>query len=200
MCGRYWIGPDDSSEQLKEIIAALNRRQAEKKSPQTVKTGEIFPTDTVPVVANSRSMKQTPFLMQWGFSGFGRGKKPIINARSETAMERPMFREPLLERRCLIPASHYFEWQTQGRTKIKHAIRTIEPMIFMAGIYRFEKDKPLPVFSILTRSAAPEIEHIHDRMPVILPGSLCDEWLNPNADVQGLIEAADSRVEYGAVM
>ena len=77
MCGRYWIGPDDSSEQLKEIIAALNRRQAEKKSPQTVKTGEIFPMDTVPVVANSRSMKQTPFLMQWGFSGFGREKNRL---------------------------------------------------------------------------------------------------------------------------
>ena len=200
MCGRYWIETDDTSEQLKEIIATLNRRQAESETPKSIKTGEVFPTDIVPVVANSRSLKKTPFLMQWGFSGFGREKRPIINARSETAMERPMFREPLLERRCLIPASHYFEWQTQGRTKIKHAIRTIEPMIFMAGIYRFEKDKPLPVFSILTRSAAPEIEHIHDRMPVILPSSLCVEWLKPDADVQKLIASADNRVEYGAVL
>ena len=200
MCGRYWIETDDTSEQLKEIIATLNRRHAESETPKSIKTGEVFPTDIVPVVANSRSLKKTPFLMQWGFSGFGREKRPIINARSETAMERPMFREPLLERRCLIPASHYFEWQTQGRTKIKHAIRTIEPMIFMAGIYRFEKDKPLPVFSILTRSAAPEIEHIHDRMPVILPGLLCDEWLKPDADVQKLIASADDRVEYGAVL
>ena len=200
MCGRYWIEPDDTSEQLKEIIDTINRRQAESETPKSIKTGEVFPTDIVPIVANSRSLKKTPFLMQWGFSGFGREKRPIINARSETAMERPMFREPLLERRCLIPASHYFEWQTQGRTKIKHAIRTIEPMIFMAGIYRFEKDKPLPVFSILTRSAAPEIEHIHDRMPVILPSSLCDEWLKPDADVQKLIASADNRVEYAAVL
>ena len=200
MCGRYWIETDYTSVQLKEIIATLNRRQAESETPKSIKTGEVFPRDIVPVVANSRSLKKTPFLMQWGFSGFGREKRPIINARSETAMERPMFREPLLERRCLIPASHYFEWQTQGRTKIKHAIRTIEPMIFMAGIYRFEKDKPLPVFSILTRSAAPEIEHIHDRMPVILPSSLCDEWLKPDADVQKLIASADNRVEYGAVL
>ena len=200
MCGRYWIETDYTSVQLKEIIATLNRRQAESETPKSIKTGEVFPTDIVPIVANSRSLKKTPFLMQWGFSGFGREKRPIINARSETAMERPMFREPLLERRCLIPASHYFEWQTQGRTKIKHAIRTIEPMIFMAGIYRFEKDKPLPVFSILTRSAAPEIEHIHDRMPVILPSSLCDEWLKPDADVQKLIASADNRVEYGAVL
>ena len=200
MCGRYWIEPDDTSEQLKEIIDTINRRQAESETPKSIKTGEVFPTDIVPIVANSRSLKKTPFLMQWGFSGFGRDKRPIINARSETAMERPMFREPLLERRCLIPASHYFEWKTQGRTKIKHAIRTIEPMIFMAGIYRFEKDKPLPVFSILTRSAAPEIEHIHDRMPVILPSSLCDEWLKPDADVQKLIASADNRVEYAAVL
>ena len=200
MCGRYWIDAENSSDELKQIIEVLNRKQIESSSPVQIKTGEIFPTDTVPVIANSRSMKIKPFLMQWGFSGFGKDARPIINARSETALEKSMFRDPLLERRCLIPASHYFEWQTQGKNKIKHAIKTVEPMIYMAGIYRFEKDNQLPVFTILTREAAPEIAYIHNRMPLILPRWLCEEWLSPKVDVGDIIASADCRVCYGAVI
>ena len=196
MCGRYWIGSEDASEQLKEIIDTLNRKQ---EQAVMVKTGEICPTDIAPVIANSRSFKIKPFLMRWGFSGYGTGSRPVINARSETALERPMFHDALLERRCLIPASHYFEWQNQGKSKIKHAIKTIEPMIYMAGIYRFEANSSYPVFTILTKAAADSISHLHDRMPVILPRDICEEWLRPNADVFKIISAADNRVIYGAM-
>ena len=120
----------------------------------------LCPTDVAPVIANNRARMIKPFLMQWGFSGFKSDARPVINTRSETALEKNMFREPLLERRCLIPASHYFEWHAQGRSKIKHAIKTVEPMIYMAGIYRFEPNRSLPVFSILTKKATPDIQHM----------------------------------------
>ena len=200
MCGRYWIDGENSSDELKQIIDDLNRKQSALSTPVQIKTGEVCPSDVVPVIANSRSMKIKPFIMCWGFSGFGNGNRPIINARSETAMEKSMFREPLLYRRCLIPASHYFEWQKQGKEKIKHAIKTVEPMIYMAGIYRFEPNKLFPVFSILTRAAIPEIQHIHDRMPVILPREFCNEWLSPNADVSNLLSEADNRILYRAMV
>lgn len=200
MCGRFWIDPETSEAELQRIIDILNRKQAESSSPARLKTGEICPTDVAPVIANSRARMIKPFLMQWGFSGFKSDARPIINTRSETALEKSMFREPLLERRCLIPASHYFEWQAQGRSKIKHAIKTVEPMIYMAGIYRFEPNQSLPVFSILTKEAAPDIQHIHNRMPVIIPKAYCDEWLSPKADVLRLLTAADERVIYGAVV
>ena len=200
MCGRFWIDPETSEAELQQIIDILNHKQAESSSPVRLKMSEICPTDVAPVIANNRARMIKPFLMQWGFSGFKSDARPIINTRSETALEKSMFREPLLERRCLIPASHYFEWQTQGRSKIKHAIKTVEPMIYMAGIYRFEPNRSLPVFSILTKKATPDIQHIHDRMPVIIPKAHCDEWLSPKTDVRELLERADDRVVYGAVM
>ena len=62
MCGRYYIAEEDSAAELQEIIEQLNRRGAE------VKTGEIYPTDTVPVLANNKSMVITPFAMKWGYT------------------------------------------------------------------------------------------------------------------------------------
>ena len=62
MCGRYYIAGEDSATELQEIIEQLNRRGAE------VKTGEIYPTDTVPVLANNKSMVITPFAMKWGYT------------------------------------------------------------------------------------------------------------------------------------
>lgn len=62
MCGRYYIAREDSATELQEIIEQLNRRGAE------VKTGEIYPTDIVPVLANSKSMVITPFAMKWGYT------------------------------------------------------------------------------------------------------------------------------------
>ena len=79
MCGRYYIAGEDSATELQEIIEQLNRRDAE------VKTGEIYPTDIVPVLANNKSMVITPFAMKWGYT-LPDGK-PIIN---ETPEVRPL--------------------------------------------------------------------------------------------------------------
>ena len=60
----------------------------------------------------------------------------------------------------------------------------------MAGIYRYEREKQLPVFVILTREASPGIRFIHDRMPVILPPDARDAWVSDSADITGIIAAA----------
>jgi putative SOS response-associated peptidase YedK len=90
MCGRYYFAPE--LEELQRIIDEINRRAAQDATP--VKVGEICPTDTVPVIANSRALKPRPFLMRWSFAK-PNGKGVIINARSETAAAMPMFRDPL---------------------------------------------------------------------------------------------------------
>ncbi len=154
----------------------------------------------VPIIANSKSLEPRPFLMKWGFTGFGDGKKPIINVRSETAMEKSMFRKPLQECRCLIPEPHYYEWQTQGSHKVKHAIKTVEQKIYIAGIYLFEENEQLPVFTILTRAAADGIRDIHDRMQVILPHDVSGEWLSMTADLPSLIGKVDERMVYQPVV
>lgn len=194
MCGRYYIESEDSTLELLAIIDEVNRRS--KAGP--VKTGEIFPTDVAPVIANNRSQRQAAFAMRWGYS-MGDDRRPIINARSETASSKPMFKDGMAQRRCLIPASHYFEWAEQDGKKVKYSIRQNgSEMIYMAGLYRIEHGTD-PVFTILTRSPAENIAFIHDRMPVILPAAAIGDWLNIRYDANEVIRAAVLDVEYFAV-
>lgn len=175
MCGRYFIDGDDLPEELEHILEELNR----KNTPKNLKTsGEIFPSDVVPVLANSRRQDVQPFAMRWGYSF--PGGRPVINARAETAAEKPLFRDGMRQRRCLIPASSYFEWERREGQKTKYAIRPAgAEMLYLAGIYHLENHDGavVPSFAILTRSAAPEIAFIHDRMPVILPPDCARDWL-----------------------
>ena len=91
MCGRYCIA-ENVTEDLRHIIEEINRRGG--NSEKAVKTsGEIFPTDLVPVLANNKNMKPTAFAMEWGYT-LPDGRR-IINARSETAHEKGMFKEGL---------------------------------------------------------------------------------------------------------
>ena len=143
MCGRYFLADSGNSGELRGIIDQLNRRGA------TVKTGEIFPTDTVPVLANNRNRRVMPFPMQWGYT-LPDGRL-LINARSETAGEKPLFQDAMRQHRCLIPAMNYFEWEKRGREKIKYAIRQADAgLLYMAGLYRVENGRA--VFTILTRT------------------------------------------------
>ena len=183
MCGRYYIPDEDSAEELRVIIEEVNRKSVENP----VKTGEIAPTDTAPVIANSRSLEPTPFAMKWGYT-LPNGKL-VFNTRSETAVSKPMFKEGMTQRRCLVPAGHYYEWEKRGREKIKYSIgRNERGIIFMAGIYRLENGKP--VFSVLTREPAAQIAFIHDRMPVILPVEATKDWLNTRYAPEDVLKAA----------
>ena len=161
--------------------------------------GEIFPTDIVPVVANGREGgsartggfvrpgRPRAFAMRWGYTL--NGSRRVINARSETAAERPMFLDGMRTRRLLIPASGYYEWLRHDKKGQKYAIRPdAGGSFYMAGIYRFEVGTP--VFTILTREPDPSIAFIHDRMPVILPHEAAGDWLNLRYDARDVLRAA----------
>ena len=94
MCGRYQLDPGDSDEIL-QIIRQVQDR---------VKTGEIYPTNLVPVLAEFGG-ELAPRPMVWGYPRFQGKSGSIINARSETAGDRPMFRKSLYERRCVFPTT-----------------------------------------------------------------------------------------------
>lgn len=194
MCGRYYIAEEDSAAELQEIIEQLNRRGA------TVKTGEIFPSNTAPVLANNRRQEVQPFAMKWGYS-IGDGRRPVINARSETAADKPLFKDGMAQRRCLIPASNYFEWAKQDGQRVKYAIRQRSShMIYMARLYRIEHETE-PVFTILTREPALNIAFIHDRMPMILPEDATCDWLNLRYKADEVLKAAALDIDFApAVM
>ena len=172
MCGRFFIQID--KKDLEEIIAEVEANNQDKEGLASLKLeGEIFPTDTV-VVKTATTI--TP--MKWGFKV---GKGIVINARSETVTEKSMFRDAVLEHRCAIAASGYYEWKQTGSTK-KTKYQFYLPdhgLLYLAGCYRVEHDSPLPTFVILTREADPQFTEIHDRMPVALTTQQADAWLRP---------------------
>lgn len=189
MCGRYFIATDEEIKEINEIIQQVSNKYRGTEPLSRMKTGEIFPTNIVPVLT-----RDSAFLMKWGFPRFD-GKGQIINARSETVMEKPLFRKPFLEHRCLVPATHYFEWETRETGKVKYAIGLKEP-IYMAGLYRFDKDPEVPQFVIITRPASPGMAFIHDRMPLIIPEHKHRDWFSKDTGMEEIIEQSATDLIY----
>lgn len=197
MCGRYYIELDEQDiETLVNISKAI---AAEEKAKAY---GEICPSDTAYVIACNRNMQQRLFPMKWGFPREDK-KLLMINARSESALEKPAFAQSAKHRRCVIPASGYYEWghkDIQTGKKPKYAFTNPnDKLIFMAGLYMLDEKTRKPYYTILTRDAAPGIAMIHNRMPVILPRNKLDEWLSPDADYESVIKSAWLDVECRAV-
>lgn len=187
MCGRFYVPEDGSIQMIRAIVERLEHRNLK------VKTGDVFPGDMAAVVASNRQLQPQPFAMEWGYH-LSDGKR-IVNARSETASQKAMFVDGIRQRRCLIPAQHYYEWEKADGKKVKYAI---EPEgsegCFLAGIYRMEAGKP--VFTILTRCAAEGIAFIHERMPVILPNEAAEDWLNPQYYGNDILQAAITQMKF----
>jgi putative SOS response-associated peptidase YedK len=111
----------------------------------------------------------------------------LINARAETVASLPSFRDAFKERRCVIPATRYYEWQRAGSRKIPHSIaRPDGASMSFAGLWEAWRDRAtgelLYTCVIITTEANATLARIHDRMPVILPRDAIDAWLAPNED------------------
>lgn len=146
----------------------------------------IAPTQQIPVVRQYADYQTHLDMMRWGlipsWAKDGPVGPPLINARSETVTEKPAFRQAIKYRRCLIPASGFYEWRREGTQKVPHYIRLKDgsPMIF-ASIWESGKGpdgKLVDTCSILTTAANDLVASLHDRMPVILLPSEFDDWLN----------------------
>ncbi len=190
MCGRYFIASEPMPGEMRAVLSALNRRGI------SVKTGEIFPADTVPVIANSKRGQPAPFAMRWGY-GIESGRR-MINARSETAADNALFADGMRHRRCLIPASGYYEWARRSREKTKYEIaEALSPMLYMAGVYRLTDGGA--EFAILTRAPDPSVAFIHDRMPVILPRAQLASWLDPACDPRDVLRESGAPLRAAPV-
>lgn len=115
-----------------------------------------------------------------------------INARIETAAEKPTFASAVKKRRAIVPATGYYEWTTINGVKTPHFIHMPEgELLVFAGLYDWWRD-PTPALdspakwilstAILTRGATGALAGIHDRMPVFLSPGLLDEWLDPHTE------------------
>lgn len=178
MCGRYVLEDEAEIAEVEAILREVNS----KFYGENVKAGEIRPTNTAPILSVINS-KPSLSLMSWGFPKWD-AKGVIINARAETAAEKKMFSQALHQRRCVIPATGFYEWaRIDGRTKEKFQFNCPEnPMLYMAGVYseypkhtqeKYHSDR----FVILTRAANEFISDLHERMPVILFKNELVRWL-----------------------
>jgi putative SOS response-associated peptidase YedK len=136
--------------------------------------------------------------LKWGLVPFWADDPAIgnrmINARAESAAEKPAFREAFARRRCLIPADGFYEWKAVGggARPLKQPYRATlaggGPFAF-AGLWERNTKvaaDPLETCTILTTTATPELAHIHHRMPVILPPEALAAWLDPQTKPEAL--------------
>ena len=181
MCSRYFLDADGN------IIAYTFRVPVNDKVRRRF---NIAPTQEAPVVRVDRDGNREVALLRWGLVPFWAkdlkvGNK-MINARAEGVADKPAFREALQRRRCIVPASGFFEWKEIGRQKQPFAITLPqEPLFGFAGLWerwrRGEGDH-VETFTIVTTEANEAVAGIHDRMPVIIPMGDIDAWLAGPAD------------------
>jgi putative SOS response-associated peptidase YedK len=161
MCGRYVGFTDEQEEDIAEIIHAVGSKVNSSESQLSFKmSGEIFPTDRVPVLLNA-DRKLTAAIMQWGYPGYPDKKNPkrkptpLINAKSETAATLYTWRDSVAARRCIIPSCGFYEWQHGGANdKMKYIFKLPDnEALYMAAIYKPFQTTDYGVlshFSILT--------------------------------------------------
>ncbi|MBC8339022.1 MAG: SOS response-associated peptidase [Rhodospirillales bacterium] len=158
MCSRF---------ELTATAEEIARHFGLAQPPALPNAAELRPTDLALVLT-----QDGPRLIGWGLA-VDWDTKPLINARAETLTTRKTF-SPLLENRCLIPATAYFEWRKEGAVKLKNRIGLGDDALFsFAGLTDGER------FTIVTCEPTSAIAHIHDRMPVILEADAETRWIDP---------------------
>lgn len=213
MCGRFTLNTDPKviASQFKvSSIAVLEGRIADLTSPNVpvdqIESGvfqpnfNVAPTHQIPAVL-SQEDKTLLAAFTWGLVP-NWAKDPaigsrMINARSETAAEKPSFRSALAKRRCIVPADGWYEWQGSPGKKTPFYFSAIDGQVLgLAGIYESWKQPDGQILwttAILTQAARSDFSYIHDRMPVLLTQEMQDAWIcAPTSPLNDALGAADS--------
>ncbi|TCJ12230.1 SOS response-associated peptidase [Parasulfuritortus cantonensis] len=191
MCGRFALKADPG---LLKAYFGLD---------ETVEFGpryNIPPGTDIPVIRHSPAGTRVLHLLRWGLVPHwaddpGIGAR-LNNARGESVAEKPAFRDAFRRRRCLIPADGFYEWKTEGKTKLPYyfSLKSGEPLA-MAGLWeswRGPDGEILRTCCIITTGPNAVMAPVHDRMPVIVARPDWQAWLAaPAAQVAGLVRPFD---------
>jgi len=176
MCGRYGFYPGKKFYQRYNIEEMLDRLES---------VYNVAPGRSMPVVVRNSPNKAV--LMRWGLIPHW-AKDPkigfkLINARAETLTEKPAYRSLLSSKRCLVPASGFYEWQKTGEGSIPFYFRRKDDgLLSFAGLYDSWTDaggKELLSYTIITTEANDVVKPVHERMPVVLSQKDENTWLDP---------------------
>ncbi len=168
MCGRFSLDrfPDNIVEALIDAEIAFTPRE------------QVYPSDDVQVVFRTESGNEM-VQMKWGWER-SFAKRPLINTRANEAWGKPTWKDAIKNRRCIVPASAYFEWN-ENQPKGKRDCYRVEPVVgngfALGGLYEVNQDTGEMFMSILTTEPNSKMAEIHHRMPVIVDTSNFDSWL-----------------------
>jgi putative SOS response-associated peptidase YedK len=196
MCGRFalWTPPGTITKYFKVSVAR-----------DILPRYNIAPGQNILVIRQTNATQRLPVLIRWGLIPSWAKEESVgfkmINARAESIMEKPAFKAAFKSRRCLIPASGFYEWKKEGSSKQPYLIRLQDADLFaLAGIWESWKkpgsDSVIESCAILTSSANRVVGRIHDRMPVIIRPDDFALWLDTidsNHRVNALMHPFDDR-------
>jgi len=175
MCGRYsLVCIDDLGNRFRVFNPMLGARSR----------FNIAPGNEMPVIVGAE--KNELVLMRWGLIPHWtqdiKSTRPLINARAETLAEKPSFRNLITRSRCLVPASGFFEWKTEGRRKTPFYFSLTGRQCFaFAGLFDEWHDpagKKIASYTIITTVPNDLVAHVHNRMPAILTPENEVRWLS----------------------
>ena len=182
-CGRYTLVM--GKQKLEKRFGTKNKLDKQVKSNYNT-----APTQQMPVITNHGEGNEIE-IMSWGFRPVWAqdvsSAYKFFNARSETLSEKPMWKKAFATKRCLVPATGFYEWHKNGKEKTPYYIHLKNQEMFaFAGLYDAWTDKKTgkvhKSYSIITTGPNALMKPIHDRMPVILEQKEEHSWLDPEAD------------------
>ena len=182
MCGRFVL-----HEVVENITEAY--RVDDVRVADTAARYNIAPSQNIMTILQKNDKRYLVDL-EWGMVAFwtkdlASARRPI-NVRIETLRERPTYRKELERRRCIIPASGFYEWLKEGEQPGPRYFRVTEGQAAFAGLWdkwqENEEAEPLRTCTIITQPAEGPISAIHDRMPALLTPEAALRWLDPTLD------------------
>jgi putative SOS response-associated peptidase YedK len=189
MCGRFTLDADPD---------ALAAQFALEQPPKLAARFNIAPSQLVAVVApRADPTRRGLALLKWGLvpDWSNDGKPGPINARAETVAGLPTFADSFREKRCIIPATGFYEWAKVGTKKVPHHFRLrTGGVLGFAGLWstwRVEGEKPLFTCCVITVPANDLVQPLHDRMPAILDPADYQTWFDwdtPLVDLKALLK------------
>lgn len=178
MCGRFMFDPTTNPE-LKKIQALAATQGV------AVKTGEVFPNDlTALVIDQDQQIKVVA--IAWGWPGF-KAEQKLINARSETVLQKPIFAQAFLTQRAVYPTNGFFEW-TVDKQKIYFKYPNSTQPVYIAGFYAYFDSQPRSI--LLTTATNASVAPVHNRMPLLLQKCQISSWLKNSSWAQAFLHQA----------
>lgn len=166
MCGRYYYS-DKINYEIEEDLEL-------EKGSLSMNSGDVTPAMNAVVLLSDKGEAGRiirPSEMFWGL--VGKNKKLVINARAESVFDKPMFSGSMEQRRCIMPAAGFYEWD-KDKNKVTFFRKDKRP-VYLAGFYSLSYNKDS--FVILTTAANESMIAVHDRMPVMIEKEQVKDWL-----------------------